>query len=254
MTTAAGIIIGDEILSGKVRDTNAPLLIDLFRESGVELQRLACVADSLDVISAEVHRCAASTDVVVTSGGIGPTHDDRTVAGVAQAFAVPVVRDPDLESMIRGFWGPRVNDAALRMADVPQGARLIDGGDGLLPIVAIHNVYLLPGVPELFRAKLPTLRRHFSGTRVAIGSLYLRSDESSIAELLGRIDNDFDGVKVGSYPTLHDAEFRLWVTVEGADPREVGRAIDRLLDGLRPTDVVRVEVPEEIVAQRPRLD
>jgi len=254
MTTAAGIIIGDEILSGKVRDTNAPLLIDLFREIGVELQRLACIADELDAISAEIQRSVATHDVVVTSGGIGPTHDDRTVAGVARAFSVSVVRDPDLESMIRGFWGPRVNDAALRMADVPQGARLIDGGDGLLPIVAIANVYLLPGIPELFRAKLPTLRRDLSGTRVVIGSLYLRSDESSIAELLGRVDGDFSGIKVGSYPSLHDAEFRLWVTVEGADPRHVAAAIDRLLEGIQPADVVRVEVPEEIVAQRPHLD
>jgi molybdenum cofactor synthesis domain-containing protein len=251
MTTAAGIIIGDEILSGKVRDTNAPLLIDLFRDIGVDLQRMACIGDELGAIAAEVRRTAAAHDVVVTSGGIGPTHDDRTVAGVAQAFDVPVVRDPDLESMIRGFWGPRVNDAALRMADVPRGARLIDGGDGLLPIVAIANVHLLPGIPELFRAKLPTLRHHLSGTRVVLGSLYLRSDESSIAELLGRVDQGFSGIKVGSYPSLHDAGFRLWVTVEGADPGEVGRAIDRLLEGLRPDDVVRVERPQASAPQSP---
>ena len=249
MTTAAGIIIGDEILSGKVRDTNAPLLIDLFREIGVELQRLAYIADELDAISGEIRGTAAAHDVVVTSGGIGPTHDDRTVAGVARAFSVPVVRDPDLESMIRRFWGARVNDAALRMADVPQGARLIEGGDGLLPIVAVANVYLLPGIPELFRAKLPTLRRHLSGTRVVIGSLYLRSDESSIAALLGSVDGDFSGVKVGSYPSLHDADFRLWVTVEGPDPGEVVRAIECLLEGLKPEDVVRVERPSKRAPQ-----
>ena len=243
MTTAAAIIIGDEILSGKVRDANAPLLIDLFRDSGVELRRLVCIADGVEVISAEVQGCAASHDVVVTSGGIGPTHDDRTVAGVAHAFSVPVVRDEELAGMIRGFWGTRVNDAALRMADVPEGARLVYGGDGLLPIVAIANVYLLPGIPELFRAKLPTLRRHITGTRAALGSVWLRSDESSIAELLARIEAEHGGVKVGSYPSLHDREFRIWVTLEGADPAEVGRAVTALVDALEPDEVVRVEPP-----------
>ncbi len=243
MTTAAAIIIGDEILTGKVSDTNTPLLVALFHEAGVELRRVVTIADDLDQIADEVRRCAAAHDVVVTSGGIGPTHDDRTIEGVALAFGVPVVREPELESMIRTFWGSRCTEDALRMADVPRGARLVSGGDGLLPAVAVENVYLLPGIPELFRAKLGTLRRNLTGTPSLLGSVYLRSDESGIAPHLRAVDAEFADVKVGSYPRLHDAEFRIWITLEAARAERVEAAIDRLLELVAPNEVVRVERP-----------
>lgn len=243
MSTAAAIIIGDEILSGKVRDTNAPLLIELMRDAGVTLQRLVTVGDEPEGIADEVRRCSDRHDLVVTSGGIGPTHDDRTVEGVALAFGVPVVRHPELEAMIRAFWGPRFTEDALRMADVPQGARLLAGGDGLLPVTAMHNIYLLPGIPELFRAKLGTLRRLLSGVRPTLASLFLRSDESRIAPILRRVDLEFPDVKLGSYPRLHDAEFRVWVTLEAGERGAVEAAVERLLALLEPAEVVRVERP-----------
>ena len=129
MTTAAVLIIGDEILGGKVRDSNGPLMIDLLREQGVALKRLVYLEDDPASLVPEIQASARAHDVLVTSGGLGPTHDDRTIEAVARAFDRAVVRSPFIEDMIRDHWGARVSDTALRMADVPQGARLLCGQD-----------------------------------------------------------------------------------------------------------------------------
>ena len=153
------MIIGDEILTGKVRDANGPLLIDLCRDLGVCLERLVYIPDDIEVIAAEVRSCSEQFDAVITSGGVGPTHDDRTVAAVAHAFGVAVERHPELEAMIRAWWGKRFTVAALRMADMPEGSRLLYGDDGLLPLVVFRNIYLIPGVPRLFEADRRPPRR-----------------------------------------------------------------------------------------------
>jgi molybdenum cofactor synthesis domain-containing protein len=241
VTTVAAVIIGNEILTGKVRDTNTPLLVDLLREAGVNLGRLVVIGDDPDEIAAEVERCAAVYDAVVTSGGLGPTHDDRTVEGVAAAFGVGVVRHPEVEAMIRAFWGERLTEAALRMADMPDGSRLLHGDDSLLPLVVCRNVYLLPGVPELFAAKLASLRRELSGTRRFVRSVFLSSYESDVAELLTRVDAANPEVQIGSYPRFGHGDHRLWVTFEGADETAVHRAVAALLELVPAADVVRTE-------------
>jgi molybdenum cofactor synthesis domain-containing protein len=241
VTTAALIVIGDEILNGRVHDVNAPELIDLMAEVGATLLRVAYIGDDLHAIAAEVRLCSELADVVVTSGGLGPTHDDRTVEGVARAFGVPVVRHPEIAAMIHHYWGDRVSDAALRMANVPQGSRLLVGGDELLPLVVVGNTYLLPGIPELFAAKLPSLRRELDGTPAAVRSIYLGCDESRVASILARVDDDYDDVKVGSYPTFQAADHRIWVTLEGTDPARVAEAQRRLLELLPDDTVVRSE-------------
>lgn len=241
MATVAAIIIGDEILTGKVADANAPHLVELCRDSGASLGRMVYIGDEVATIADEVARCAAAFDVVITSGGVGPTHDDCTVDGVARAFGLEVVREPEIERLIRSFWADRITEAALRMADVPAGSRLVHGGDGLLPLVACRNVYLLPGIPELFASKLRTLRRELVGERLAAAHLYLRSDESGIAADLRRVDGEFPDVKIGSYPRLAEPEYRLWIVLEGRDPARVDAAVDRLLTLLPPTDVVHLD-------------
>lgn len=243
MTTAAALIIGDEILSGKVRDANGPLLIELLRDLGVRLERLVVLGDEVAEIAAEVRSCSERYDAVVCSGGIGPTHDDRTVAAVAGAFGVKVVSDPEVAAMIRAWWGDHFTEAALRMADVPEGARLIHGDDGLLPVVVFRNVYLLPGVPRLFEVKLDALRAELSGQRPQLRSLYLRCDESRIAPQLAEVDSEFPEVAIGSYPQVEAADHRIWVTVEALDGDVLDRAVARLLELLPAEVVVRVERP-----------
>jgi molybdenum cofactor synthesis domain-containing protein len=242
MTTAAALIIGDEILSGKVRDTNTERIIELMRELGVELRRIVTMGDDEDEIAAEVEFCSQRFDAVITSGGVGPTHDDRTVAAVARAFQVGIERNPELERMIRTWWGDRFTDGALRMADVPRGSTLLYSADGNMPLVVCRNVYLLPGIPRLFAAKIGALRQVLKGEDHAAASLYLSSDESAVAHTLSDVDRAFPTVKIGSYP-VHEStlDHQVWVTVEAATAGEVGEAVDRLLELLPKNEVIRVE-------------
>jgi molybdenum cofactor synthesis domain-containing protein len=242
VTTAAALIIGDEILSGKVRDTNTERIIELMRDLGVELRRIVTMGDDEDEIAAEVRFCAERYDAVITSGGVGPTHDDRTVAAVARAFEVGVERNPELERMIRYWWGERFTEGALRMANVPEGASLLYSCDGNMPLVVCRNVYLLPGIPRLFAAKIAALRQVLHGESHATANLYLSSDESSVATILSDVDDAFPAVKIGSYPRHESGgDHQVWVTVEAADRADTDAAVDRLLELLPAGEVVRVD-------------
>jgi molybdopterin-biosynthesis enzyme MoeA-like protein len=200
------------------------------------------MGDDEDEIAAEVKCCSERYDAVITSGGVGPTHDDRTVAAVARAFGVGVERSPDLERMIRTWWGDRFTEAALRMADIPEGSTLLYSSDGNMPLVVCRNVYLLPGIPRLFAAKIGALREVLSGEEHADASLYLSSDESAVASILSAVDAEFPTVKIGSYPK-HEAsqDYQVWVTVEATTADDVEIAVDRLLELLPTDEVVRVE-------------
>ena len=242
MTTAAALIIGDEILSGKVRDANTECIIELMCDLGVELRRIVTMGDEENEIAAEVRFCSERFDAVITSGGVGPTHDDRTVAAVARAFGVGVERNPELERMIRIWWGKRFTEGALRMADIPEGSTLLYSSDGNMPLVVCRNVYLLPGIPQLFHAKIGALREVLHGKKHASANLYLSSDESAVAHTLSEVDEAFPEVKIGSYPR-HEAnqDHQVWITIEAATTDEVGQAVDRLLELLPKEEVVRVD-------------
>jgi molybdenum cofactor synthesis domain-containing protein len=242
VTTAAALIIGDEILSGKVREANTECIIELMRDIGVDLRRIVTMGDEEEEIAAEVRFCSERFDAVITSGGVGPTHDDRTVAAVARAFGVGIERSPDLERMIRTWWGDRFTEGALRMADIPEGSTLLYSSDGNMPLVVCRNVYLLPGIPRLFHAKIGALREVLVGEFHASASLYLNSDESAVAPTLSAVDEAFPGVKIGSYPR-HESnqDHQVWITVEAATTDEVGQAVDRLLELLPKDEVVRVD-------------
>src|SRR6185369_10971899 len=163
MASAGIILIGDEILSGKVVDENARFLIEELRELGVALQRIAVIPDVLDEIAATVRDFSQRFDHVFTSGGVGPTHDDLTMEGVARAFETQIVRHPELERLLRGFYGERLAERNLRMADVPDGVTLIAGEAPSWPVIAMRNVYILPGIPEIFRVKFKSIRERFRG-------------------------------------------------------------------------------------------
>ena len=243
VATVGAVVIGDEILTGKVVDVNTPKLIALCAASGARMERVVTVGDDPADIADEVARLSDRCDLVITSGGVGPTHDDRTVEGVARAFGLAVVRDPELEGMIRGWWGHRVTPAALRMADVPDGSHLMFGGDAMLPIVVCRNVHLLPGVPRLFERKLEVLRTILVGQPSILGSLYLDADESDVADALAEVDRRHGDVKIGSYPQPRDAHHRVWITIEGASREAVRTTIRDLTASLPAGVVVRTDEP-----------
>jgi molybdopterin-biosynthesis enzyme MoeA-like protein len=127
------------------------------------------------------------------------------------------------------------------MADIPAGSRLIYSNDGLIPMVACQNVYIFPGIPRLFAAKIPALRGELEGTQKHLANLYLNSDESVIADRLTAIDSSCPDVKIGSYPRSEGEDHRVWITFESADPSAANAAVDRLLEVLDEADVVRIE-------------
>src|SRR5271170_6015679 len=151
MRTAAALIIGNELLSGKIAEANLLVLARALRELGVLLSRAVLVLDDVAVIAREVRELSASHDVVFTSGGAGPTHDDVTIEGVARAFGAGMVTAPELEALIRRHYGERTTVDHLLMARVPEGARLVSSASVPWPTVVMRNVWVLPGVPEVFQ-------------------------------------------------------------------------------------------------------
>src|SRR5438046_2315085 len=172
--TAGIILIGNEILSGKTVDANAAYLCRELRELGVEVRRVVVIPDEVSLIAEEVAAFSKAFDLVFTSGGVGPTHDDVTIEGVARAMGVPVVRHPELVALLERYYRDKVTDAALRMAEIPEGAELITGNGLRFPNVAMRNVYVLPGVPEIFRRKFDAMRERFRDAPIQLKNACVR--------------------------------------------------------------------------------
>ena len=239
--TAAAVVIGNEILSGKVVDTNSPFLATELRALGVSLQRIATIPDELAVIRDEVRACHRGYDVVFTSGGVGPTHDDITMEGIALALERKVIMHPDIESKLRAFYGDKVNPARLKMAEVPEGAELITDVSLNFPTIKVENIYILPGIPEIFRQKFLSLKPRFSATPFTLKVVYTRVGEGTIAEFLNDTLREFPDLLLGSYPKIDNPEYMVKVTLESKDALYVERALEHLLRVLPEGSVVRTE-------------
>ena len=239
MASAGIILIGDEILSGKVVDENARFLIEELRELGVQLQRVSIIPDVLDEIAATVREFSARFDHVFTSGGVGPTHDDLTMEGVARAFGAAVVRHPELEAALRSYYGGRLEERNLRMADVPDGVTLVPGDSPSWPVIAMRNVYILPGIPEIFRRKFKSIRERFRCDPFHLKCVFTTAEEGSIAGELDRIVASYAGVQVGSYPVLAAPDYKVKVTLESKNRELVEAAAAELVRALGPS-VVRI--------------
>jgi molybdenum cofactor synthesis domain-containing protein len=236
------VVIGNEILSGKFADENASFLIGELRALGVELGRIAVIPDLVDDIAETVPRHAARFDVVFTSGGVGPTHDDVTMAGIARGFDTRVVRHPELERLVREYYKDRLTDSHLRLAEVPDGTELVYGHDPIWPTICYRNVYILPGVPALFRRKFLAIRERFQSRPFHTARVYVMADETSIAPDLDRVVAAHPAVAFGSYPRFDEVDYRVLLTVESHDLAATGLAARDLASALG-TLVVRVEEP-----------
>jgi molybdenum cofactor synthesis domain-containing protein len=248
MPTAGIVIIGDEILSGKFVEENATFLIGELRVLGVDLRRVAIVPDDMDDIATSVTEASGRYDHVFTSGGVGPTHDDITMAAIARGFGTTVMRHPDLEERVRGYWKDQLADANLRLAEVPSGAELVYGSDAeakIWPVVCYRNVYILPGVPTLFRRKFVEIRDRFRSEPVTAARLYLDIEEGELAPELHAIVAAHPSVRVGSYPRFAEREFRVMVTLEGPLPEAVSAAYETLTTRLGKR-VVRRDDPRRV--------
>jgi molybdenum cofactor synthesis domain-containing protein len=237
--SAAIIVIGNEILSGKVVDTNAAFLAKELRTLGVSLQRILVIPDELDAIAEAVGTYQPGFDILFTSGGVGPTHDDVTIAGIARGLGRRVVRHPLLEEKIREYSGDKISEARLKMAEIPEGAELVFEGSLNFPIVLVENIYVLPGIPELFRDKFLAMKNRFAVDPYFMRVIYTRAVESSIARYLNATLDAFPLLQLGSYPKLSDPEYRVRVTLESKDREYVDRAFAHLVAQLPPEEIVR---------------
>lgn len=240
--SAAALVIGNEILSGKVHEANLVELARTLRALGIALKRVVMIPDELDLIADEVARHASTHDVVFTSGGVGPTHDDLTLEAVARAFGVKVRLDEAMAEMLRNAYGDRCTEHHLRMALVPEGAFLATTGDEKWPTVVMQNVWVLPGVPQIFRTKLDVVRAWVKGP-VAFHSkaVFTRLDEGALKPLLDQVVATHPGVDIGSYPKWFDATYKTKITFDARDATLVARALDELVALLADADVVRIE-------------
>jgi molybdenum cofactor synthesis domain-containing protein len=238
--TAAIALIGDELLSGKVEDENARVLIRDLRELGVAMRRLVILPDVVDEIAETVRELAERHTHVFTSGGVGPTHDDLTMDGVARAFGTRVVRHPQLEQLLRAYYKDGSIDRNLRMAEVPEGAELIAGDRPEWPVVAYRNVYILPGVPQIFLRKWNSIRERFRQAPFYLRAVYTTLDEGAMAHHLDRIVAEHPDVQVGSYPKWGEPAYRVKITLEGKAEQAVRAATEALVT-LFGSGVVRVE-------------
>ena len=232
-TTAALIVVGNEILSGKVVDSNSAFLARELRKVGATLRRVLVIPDELDEIAAAVRDMRPRYDVLFTSGGVGPTHDDVTIEGVARGLGRGIVRHPVMEQKLRELFGDRINEARLKMAEIPEGGEMIFEGGISFPTLKVENIYVLPGIPELFEAKLLTIVGRFASDPFHLRVVYTNEMETTIADFLNQTLAAFPHLLLGSYPKFGSAEYRVRVTLESKDRDYVERAFAHLL-GLMP--------------------
>lgn len=229
--TAAVIIIGNEILSGRTQDANLAWLATRLGAAGIQVREARVVPDDEAEIVAAVNAVRARYDHVFTTGGIGPTHDDITAACIAKAFGLPFGRNAEAERRLIAYYPPeRLNEARLRMADMPQGAELIDNPVSAAPGFRIGNVHVLPGVPRIMQAMvdglLPKLK---GGPPVLSRTIVAFYPEGEIARPLADIQARHDAVEIGSYPFMRFGQFGTSLVFRGTDRARVDAAVADLL-------------------------
>jgi molybdenum cofactor synthesis domain-containing protein len=239
--TAGVIIIGNEILSGKVTDCNSSYLAHELRTLGVNLMRISVIPDDADVIGKEAAEFSKTYDYVFTSGGVGPTHDDVTIEGIAKGFHAEVVQHPELARRFRSHYGDGCNPAVMKMAEVPEGAEIIDPGDMRFPVVSFRNIFIFPGIPKYLAQKFSAIKERFRCAGFHLKRVFLNANESDIAEILNRTVNAHADVSFGSYPVLDNPEYKIIVTAESKSGDSLSASVAELLERLPKGTVVRVE-------------
>src|SRR3954451_5434535 len=229
--TAAVIIIGNEILSGRTQDTNLAYLAKELGGIGVQVREARVVPDDDAEIVAAVNATRALYTYVFTTGGIGPTHDDITSASIAKAFGLPCGRHPEAERRLRAYYPPeKVNPARMKMAETPEGAELIDNPVSVAPGFTIGNVHVLPGVPSILQAMWSGLKPKLKGGATVLSrTITVLCPEGEIARPLGEIQERHPTVEIGSYPFMRQNQFGTSLVLRSVDGGAIDGAADAIL-------------------------
>ena len=239
---AGMVVIGNEILTGKVADSNSPFLCRELNFLGLELARITTIADDFATIGRVVREFSEAFTWVFTSGGIGPTHDDITIQAIAAGFGVKAERHPALEASLRAHYKDKLTEDHLLMALVPEGAELIEIPGWSFHQVQFRNVFILPGVPQLFQHRFHALKARFQGTPVLLKEIYLKADEGTIAGALREVAERHPEVLIGSYPDFRRKDYSVKVTLEARSNEVLDAAMAEMQDRLEalPITIVRV--------------
>jgi len=219
--TAALVVIGDEILSGRTQDKNVVQVATWLNDQGIRLAEVRVVPDENSRIKEAVNTLRAVHDYLFTTGGIGPTHDDITVDAIAAAFGVPVVVHPEARKILEDYYRDRpggLTQARLRMARAPEGAELLRNPSSGAPGIRMENVYILAGVPGIAQSMLHALTGTLEGGQPVVSvTVGARAAESDVADLLRETEEAHPGVTIGSYPFFSDGRYGANFVIRSVD-------------------------------------
>jgi molybdenum cofactor synthesis domain-containing protein len=231
--TAAMLVIGDEILSGRTRDSNMHYLAGELTRIGIRLVEVRMIADDHAAIVAAVTALRGGVDHLFTSGGIGPTHDDITADAIAAAFGAPIGHRADAMALLQAHYdraGLEFNEARQRMARIPEGASLIDNPISTAPGFTLGNVHVMAGVPNIFQAMVASVLPHLTGGAPLLSqSLRVERGEGEIAAGFGALAADYPDLSMGSYPFIQNGAHGTNLVIRGTDPSLLAQAMKRLV-------------------------
>jgi molybdenum cofactor synthesis domain-containing protein len=234
--SAAILIIGDEILSGRTKDKNIGFIADTLTDIGIDLEEARIVSDKEDAIVEALRALSERYDFVFTSGGIGPTHDDITADSVAKAFGLPIGIDPRAVDLLMPFWkrrGIEPNESRLRMARIPAGAKLIPNSVSAAPGFVVKNVFVMAGVPSILQAMMDEVVKMLPASAPVLSeTIEAHRGEGDIAVPAAEVQKAFPGVRIGSYPYHDGQKFTTRLVLRSRDEKllaEAKRAIEAAL-------------------------
>ncbi|MYL97384.1 competence/damage-inducible protein A [Novosphingobium sp. FGD1] len=237
--TAALVVIGDEILSGRTHDKNIAQIAAWLQVQGIRLKEVRVVADDTAAIVEAVNLLRARNDYLFTTGGIGPTHDDITVDAIAQAVGVPVVVHPEAQAILEDYYETRggLTEARLRMARTPEGAALIPNRYNGAPGIRWGNVFIMAGVPSITAGMLDALSGQLEGGAPLLSeTIGCWVGESEVADLLRRTEKAFETCQIGSYPFWGEGRTGANFVIRSVDAQDLAACVRALSEGLAAMD------------------
>ena len=226
------ILIGDEILSGSIVDKNSDYIINAFSQVGYEVDEIRIIPDRKERIAECFREFVPRFDYVISSGGVGPTHDDVTLESAAEAFGVPLVLDEKLSVFLENHYGDRMTESLRRMARVPQGAETgLEYSLGHWPLIRFSNVFILPGLPLALQDKVDRIVERMQPKGMfAYGEVFLTAHESDYVDWLNTFQEEHRDVSIGSYPYWDQPEYNTRITVRSRNAEAVREATDEVVE------------------------
>ncbi|HEX9757896.1 MAG TPA: competence/damage-inducible protein A [Nitrospiria bacterium] len=228
--TASILIIGNEILSGKTEDSNSKFLCLELRKLGVTVSKVTILQDLEDEIAREIEQASKQFSWVFTCGGVGPTHDDVTIKGIAKGLSRGLFPHPDLLQILHERYGNSLNMAQQKLAQVPEGTVLIFGENGKFPVLNLENIFILPGVPIIMQKKFTLIKSRFQSMPFSIKRIFVNAYEEEIAHILDQLVEEFPELLLGSYPHLNQENYKVLLTLESKDHNLLNKSFHKLIN------------------------